>query len=165
MSFISSVPVPTRPVLFRSLLYEACGRTVNPVNGAVGLLWSGNWHVCEAAVQTILAGGVLGPLPETFDGVLRPILGESSSDIGRTVRFQYRPSMQGLGEMDQKSAWDLSLLSESYSKKRPVTGSVATALRRQSNPTMSPVVSVELGMRSSSSCGDEKSTKLLDLFV
>ncbi|KHM99183.1 LOB domain-containing protein 39 [Glycine soja] len=45
MSFISNVPENQRPALFQSLLFEACGRTVNPVNGAVGLLWTGNWHV------------------------------------------------------------------------------------------------------------------------
>lgn len=48
--------------LFQSLLYEACGRTVNPVNGAVGLLSTGNWHLCQAAVETVLAGGTLRPV-------------------------------------------------------------------------------------------------------
>jgi len=28
--------------IFRSLLYEACGRMLNPVYGSVVLLWSGN---------------------------------------------------------------------------------------------------------------------------
>ncbi|KAH9615310.1 hypothetical protein KSS87_005993 [Heliosperma pusillum] len=64
MSFISNVPLNQRPALFQSLLYEACGRTVNPVSGAVGLLWTGNWHVCQAAVETVLRGGTLGPIPE-----------------------------------------------------------------------------------------------------
>jgi hypothetical protein len=64
MSFISNVPQPQRPALFQSLLFEACGRTVNPVNGAVGLLWTGNWHVCQAAVETVLRGGTLKPIPE-----------------------------------------------------------------------------------------------------
>lgn len=35
---------------------------MNPVSGAVGLLSSGNWHVCEAAVETVLDGGVVQPL-------------------------------------------------------------------------------------------------------
>ncbi|XP_010531582.1 PREDICTED: LOB domain-containing protein 39 [Tarenaya hassleriana] len=64
MSFISSVPDSQRPALFQSLLFEACGRTVNPVNGAVGLLWTGNWHVCQAAMETVLRGGSLRPIPE-----------------------------------------------------------------------------------------------------
>ncbi|XP_027941566.1 LOB domain-containing protein 39-like isoform X2 [Vigna unguiculata] len=59
ISFIASVPQTTRP---------GCGRTVNPVNGAVGLLCSGNWHVCEAAVETVLAGGVLRAPPDTVAG-------------------------------------------------------------------------------------------------
>ncbi|KAF4364395.1 hypothetical protein F8388_006972 [Cannabis sativa] len=65
MSFISAVPQHHRPALFQSLLYEAVGRTVNPVNGAVGLLWMGNWHVCQAAVETVLRGGALGTLSES----------------------------------------------------------------------------------------------------
>ncbi|XP_073127824.1 LOB domain-containing protein 38-like [Henckelia pumila] len=62
MSFISAVPQHRRPALFQSLLFEACGRSVNPVNGAVGLLSTGNWHICQAAVETVLSGGSLRPL-------------------------------------------------------------------------------------------------------
>lgn len=62
--------------LFQSLLFEACGRTVNPVNGAVGLLWTGNWHVCQSAVETVLRGGVLRAIPE-FSG---DVPAEESSD-------------------------------------------------------------------------------------
>lgn len=61
LSFISAVSESQRPALFQSLLYEACGRTVNPVFGAVGLLWGGNWGICQAAVETILKGGSLSP--------------------------------------------------------------------------------------------------------
>ncbi|KAI3695604.1 hypothetical protein L1987_78602 [Smallanthus sonchifolius] len=68
MSFLSAVPRHQRPALFQSLLFEACGRTVNPVNGAVGLLWTGNWHVCQSAVETVLRGGTIHVMPE-----LRPI--------------------------------------------------------------------------------------------
>ncbi|MCO5582366.1 hypothetical protein L7F22_054168 [Adiantum nelumboides] len=59
MEFITAVPLPQRSALFQSLLYEACGRTVNPVHGAVGLLWSGQWHLCQEAVSTVLKGGNL----------------------------------------------------------------------------------------------------------
>ncbi|KAI3807131.1 hypothetical protein L1987_23055 [Smallanthus sonchifolius] len=57
-NFISAAPSGhQRTELFQSLLYEAVGRTVNPVNGAMGLLSTGNWHLCEEAMQTVLAGG------------------------------------------------------------------------------------------------------------
>ncbi|KAD4888600.1 hypothetical protein R6Q59_034412 [Mikania micrantha] len=56
-TFISSVPIHKRNALFQSLLFEAVGRTVNPVNGAIGLLSTGNWHLCQAGVRTVLAGG------------------------------------------------------------------------------------------------------------
>jgi len=42
--------------IFRSLLYEACGRIVNPIYGSVGLLWSGSWQLCQAAVEAVLKG-------------------------------------------------------------------------------------------------------------
>lgn len=54
--------------LFQSLLFEAAGRTVNPVNGAVGLLWTGNWHVCQTAVEAVLGGGTLRPISELLGG-------------------------------------------------------------------------------------------------
>ncbi|CAK7347445.1 unnamed protein product [Dovyalis caffra] len=81
MSLISAVPESQRPALFQSLLFEACGRTVNPVNGAVGLLWSGNWHVCQAAVETVLSGGTLRPLTGILTGVLAPNCDESSDSF------------------------------------------------------------------------------------
>ncbi|KAE9447101.1 hypothetical protein C3L33_20994, partial [Rhododendron williamsianum] len=65
MSLLSSVPESQRPALFQSLLFEACGRTVNPVNGAVGLLWTGNWRVCQSAVETVLGGGALLPISKS----------------------------------------------------------------------------------------------------
>ncbi|XP_024384915.1 LOB domain-containing protein 41 [Physcomitrium patens] len=61
MGFISAVHETERPALFQSLLYEACGRTVNPVFGAVGLLSGGNWQACQTAVETVLKGGTLRP--------------------------------------------------------------------------------------------------------
>lgn len=58
-------------VLFQSLLYEACGRTVNPVFGAVGLLWSGNWQICQAAVETVLkCGSLRAPSPSSLTSCL-----------------------------------------------------------------------------------------------
>ncbi|KAJ6321003.1 hypothetical protein OIU77_009803 [Salix suchowensis] len=81
MSLISAVPESQRPVLFQSLLFEACGRTVNPVNGAVGLLWSGNWNVCQAAVEAVLSGETLRPLPGILPGVLAPNCDESSDSF------------------------------------------------------------------------------------
>ncbi|KAK2983277.1 hypothetical protein RJ640_030556 [Escallonia rubra] len=64
LSFPPSLNANDPVSLFQSLLFEAAGRTVNPVNGAVGLLWTGNWHVCQAAVETVLRGGALRSIPE-----------------------------------------------------------------------------------------------------
>ncbi|KAF2317778.1 hypothetical protein GH714_041087 [Hevea brasiliensis] len=67
-SSTSSKPAPhLRPAVFRSLLYEACGRIVNPVYGSVGLLWSGNWAHCQAAVDAVLRGTPIIQMPSAPD--------------------------------------------------------------------------------------------------
>ncbi|KAA8541221.1 hypothetical protein F0562_025172 [Nyssa sinensis] len=55
-NLINAGPEHLRPAIFRSLLYEGCGRIVNPIYGSAGLLWSGNWHLCQAAVEAVLNG-------------------------------------------------------------------------------------------------------------
>ncbi|KAF8762532.1 hypothetical protein HU200_009358 [Digitaria exilis] len=87
LSFISAVPDAQRPALFQSLLYEAAGRTINPVHGAVGLLGTGNWHLCQAAVDTVLRGGAIGPLPDLGGGCGA---GTGSGDL-------YGPAGAGVG--------------------------------------------------------------------
>uniref|UniRef100_A0A0E0KG35 LOB domain-containing protein n=1 Tax=Oryza punctata TaxID=4537 RepID=A0A0E0KG35_ORYPU len=59
---LAAVPLHHRPALFRSLLYEACGRTINPVSGAIGLMWTGNWDLCQAAADAVLRGDSLRAL-------------------------------------------------------------------------------------------------------
>ncbi|CAI9110684.1 OLC1v1010751C1 [Oldenlandia corymbosa var. corymbosa] len=56
MNLVNAGPDHLRPAIFRSLLYEACGRIVNPIYGSVGLLWSGNWQLCQNAVEAVLKG-------------------------------------------------------------------------------------------------------------
>jgi hypothetical protein len=73
--------------LFRSLLYEAAGRTVN---GAVGLLGTGDWHRCQAAVETVLRGGAIGPLPEQElgGGTAKRNAGWSTFSTAKRVRTE-----------------------------------------------------------------------------
>ncbi|PAN30388.1 hypothetical protein PAHAL_5G277100 [Panicum hallii] len=63
-----------RPAVFRSLLYEACGRIVNPVYGSVGLLWSGQWQACQAAVEAVLKGGPVVQVDTASDAAAAPPL-------------------------------------------------------------------------------------------
>ncbi|XP_047180851.1 LOB domain-containing protein 41-like [Vigna umbellata] len=62
MNLINAGPQNLRPAIFRSLLYEACGRIVNPIYGSVGLLWSGSWQLCQAAVEAVLKGEPITPI-------------------------------------------------------------------------------------------------------
>ncbi|RDX87173.1 LOB domain-containing protein 38 [Mucuna pruriens] len=108
MSFISNVPEPQRPALFQSLLFEACGRTVNPINGAVGLLWTGNWHVCQAAVETVLRGGTLRPMPELL-GLDAPADDASEGEVTCTDKWKVRdpnPNFRFPGSRSDKVASD-----------------------------------------------------------
>ncbi|WOL11708.1 LOB domain-containing protein 40-like [Canna indica] len=63
MNLINAGPDHLRPAIFRSLLYEACGRIVNPIYGSVGLLWSGKWPLCQAAVEAVLKGAPIVQIP------------------------------------------------------------------------------------------------------
>ncbi|RRT42850.1 hypothetical protein B296_00053041 [Ensete ventricosum] len=63
MNLINAGPDHLRPAIFRSLLYEACGRIVNPIYGSVGLLWSGSWQLCQAAVEAVLKGAPIAQIP------------------------------------------------------------------------------------------------------
>nr|AMQ09524.1 lateral organ boundaries domain protein [Boehmeria nivea] len=62
MNLINAGPDHLRPAIFRSLLYEACGRIVNPIYGSVGLLWSGSWQLCQSAVEAVLKGAPITPI-------------------------------------------------------------------------------------------------------
>ncbi|CAM8991284.1 unnamed protein product [Rhodiola kirilowii] len=62
LNLINSGPPHLRPAVFRSLLYEACGRIVNPIYGPVGLLWSNSWPLCQAAVDSVLKGLPITPI-------------------------------------------------------------------------------------------------------
>lgn len=55
--------------IFRSLLYEACGRVVNPVYGSIGMLWSGNWGECQAAVDAVLKGSPITQTSSSLESV------------------------------------------------------------------------------------------------
>ncbi|KAG4910281.1 hypothetical protein JHK87_056397 [Glycine soja] len=91
MSFLSSVPSNQRSALFQSLLYEAVGRTINPVNGAVGLLWTGNWHLCQMGVEKVLRGGAaLTPLPQVITSVERVM-------VGGEIIMCHQPKKQHVG--------------------------------------------------------------------
>lgn len=75
LNLINAGPDHLRPAIFRSLLYEACGRIVNPVYGSAGLLWSGSWQLCQAAVEAVLSGSQIIPVASdsAVGGVTPPL--------------------------------------------------------------------------------------------
>ncbi|GMI74595.1 hypothetical protein HRI_001128800 [Hibiscus trionum] len=117
MSFLSSVADPQRPALFQSLLFESVGRAVNPVSGAVGLLWTGNWNICLSAVQTVLRGGRLQPLPEFSGGVsgssdledVAETVGVGGGSGGSQSRVDDFVKMKGFEDVVKVKATDFDL--------------------------------------------------------
>lgn len=72
---------------FKSLFYEACGRIIDPIYGSVGLMSSGNWPRCEAAVEAVLQGSPM-MMQGQFD--IRHISRLDSSVAARRSRVRAR---------------------------------------------------------------------------
>ncbi|KAJ3673057.1 hypothetical protein LUZ60_006431 [Juncus effusus] len=130
LSFISAVPDSQRPALFQSLLFEAAGRTINPVNGAVGLLWTGNWHLCQAAVETVLRGGSVRPLPELTGGAGSGELGGLYTNTKTTFSTAKRYKVASPSPKEEMMAFqfpgcdlDLCLSPREEKRRRPATPS------------------------------------------
>ncbi|KAE8695849.1 Gag-pol polyprotein-like protein [Hibiscus syriacus] len=77
-----------------------------PVNGAVGLLSSGNWHVCQATVETVLQGGTLRP---NSGSSWTPRCNESWDRFCvNSCNYELKPMMM-MGNQSVSTASDLSL--------------------------------------------------------
>ncbi|XP_022772236.1 LOB domain-containing protein 37-like [Durio zibethinus] len=170
LSLISSVPEYQRPALYQSLLFEACGRTVNPVNGAVGLLSSGNWHICQAAVETVLQGGALRPIPGILAGVWTPSCDESSVLFcANSCNFQSRyaqskPLMTMMNENQSASDLSLSLTTKFGGGRR---GSGSRYQEENKRAKTASFYSEESEITTFESNGNEgrQERKILNLFV
>ncbi|KAA8545782.1 hypothetical protein F0562_020767 [Nyssa sinensis] len=180
MSFISAVPESQRPALFQSLLFEACGRTVNPVNGAVGLLWTGNWHVCQSAVETVLRCGALRQMPKFCGEAPDPKFDDASEandiDLFRSQQDLNSPSKawkrQDFEEAVRAQPTDLDLrLTHSFSARMTAGGRVKRSRpekRRPATPSLnsdeSATTTLESGSAYLQTLQGRSDTKLLQLF-
>ncbi|KAM3742716.1 hypothetical protein ACB098_07G088900 [Castanea mollissima] len=171
MSFISTVPEHHRPALFQSLLFEAVGRTVNPVNGVVGLLWTGNWNVCRAAVETVLRGGVLQAQPEFLGGqvsmleLANPSKAKAGNNncVSSCLLGSNKKGASDKVENLQQLDLDLCLTAGSLQRRTEIDG----GRRRKRAATPSTEESEMTSLGSSNSCGTEggDQRKILRLFV
>ncbi|KVI05316.1 lateral organ boundaries domain-containing protein [Cynara cardunculus var. scolymus] len=92
-NLINASPDHLRPDIFRSLLHEACGRIINPTYGSVGLLWSGNWEQCQAAVDSVLQGSPIMQLPTNNHHDVAVAVGPQNSMMpleGCDIRHLYK---------------------------------------------------------------------------
>ncbi|PRQ22726.1 putative transcription factor AS2-LOB family [Rosa chinensis] len=151
LSFINAVSESQRP-----------GRTINPVNGATGLLLAGNWKVCQAAVEKVLSGGALEPLPEySCRGIHHVRQQRRDERYSSKYSTKKRPAPLAFDD-DERPDLDLSLKASSELHRddhdraatpSSVEGSETTMLSRSGS--------------SSADCttNDSEGTRLLRLFV
>ena len=149
---------------------------MNPVNGAVGLLSSGNWHICQAAVETVLQGGAIRPIPGILAGVGTPSCDESSDRFyANSCNFQSRytqskplttTTMMMMENQSASTASDLSLsLTTKFGGGRRGTGRRYEEEKKRAK-TVS-LYSEESEITTFESNGNEgsKERKILNLFV
>lgn len=168
MSFISGVPETQRPALFQSLLFEACGRTINPVKGAVGLLWSGDWHLCQEAVETVLRGGTIKPPPDLAAATADDDdPGAVAMDVGGKGGLLYvRPRATGrsFSAVKRRKATpandDLCDLDLCLSPRSPA----AVREEKRRRPT-TPSMTSEGSVTTSGESGGDRQRRLLNLFI
>ncbi|CAL5210053.1 unnamed protein product [Lathyrus oleraceus] len=107
LNLLANASNQNAPAVFRSLLYEASGRLVNPTYGALGLFWRGEWSRCEAAVEAVLTGSDINdvivadenissatpvaenhvlPIPTTYD--IRHVAKGTNIDIKEKTQFK-----------------------------------------------------------------------------
>ncbi|KAA8529162.1 hypothetical protein F0562_034039 [Nyssa sinensis] len=87
MNLINASPEHHRPAIFKSLLYEACGRIIHPIYGSVGLLWSGNWDQCQEAVDAVLKGKEIMQIPSgDATAATHPIMPLKGCDIRHVTK-------------------------------------------------------------------------------
>ncbi|XP_058737806.1 LOB domain-containing protein 42-like [Vicia villosa] len=107
LNLLANGSIQNAPAVFRSLLYEASGRLVNPTHGALGLFWTGEWSRCEAAVEAVLTGSDINkaigddektslttlmeenhalPVPTTYD--IRHVAKGTNVDIKEKTQFK-----------------------------------------------------------------------------
>lgn len=145
---------------------------MNPVNGAVGLLWTGNWQVCQAAVETVLRGGALKPIPELLGAPPPDDASECSTDMFKLQQYPCSPSPSSgnkaqkrrrlpdeAAKVMQLADLDLSL-TPGFRGKKGGGGGALPETRRLGSPSMNSEESV------TTTCGDrpENQIKLLNLF-
>ena len=155
---------------------------MNPVNGAVGLLSTGNWHICQAAVETVLRGGTLRAMPEfmaptpasdeaseaTCTDMWK--LQETATNLNSDCRFsnsrsKVSPKRKRMEEFKklQPSCLDLCLTPSFTGKRVPDN-------RRPGTPSMNSEESVtttcfESGFADQQGQGGGEDKKLLNLFA
>lgn len=133
---------------------------MNPVDGAVGLLSRGMWHLCHLAVETALAGGDLTPIADIVTAGISPDAFGMDESAFETL---YSPSAPSMKENQPADPLTLSLAPKlSNDMSAALKRSVPWRVKRSMDLTKS-FKSEDSEMTSLGSPGKDR--KLLNLFV
>lgn len=143
---------------------------MNPVNGAVGLLWTGNWHVCQSSVETVLRGGALGPLSDSVDNAL---LSDQSVISRRPKKIRPSSTLDDHHHDDDAeygfspSDLDLCLMVSRNSNSNSNSSSKMVENRRAATPSEESDTTTLASSSADSSLGEGSNTRsnLLRLFM
>ncbi|CAI8605115.1 unnamed protein product [Vicia faba] len=108
--------------VFRSLLYEASGRLVNPTYGALGLLWTGEWSRCEAAVEAVLTGSDINKVIDVDEKTSLTTLTKENHVLPVPTTYDIRHAAKGTN-MDIKEKTQFKRIGQIF-KPKPRSGSV-----------------------------------------
>ncbi|GAA0187330.1 hypothetical protein LIER_34618 [Lithospermum erythrorhizon] len=87
VNLIEPVHPTMRPDLCKSLLFEACGRIMNPIYGSLGMFSPANWASCQAAVERVLEGQPILQFSVSNEGVsAQSVMPLEGSDIRHISR-------------------------------------------------------------------------------
>lgn len=156
MNLINAGLQHLRPAIFRSLLYEACGRIVNPIYGSVGLMSSGSWQLCQNAVEAVLKGAPVtpietdaaeaksGPPLKAFD-IRHVIKEDNSSRSGDCHRVRNRCRFKRTAPKARRSRVRVGSSEESGYEEAKWSPSHGSSLSHQSEPVVERASEESLG--------------------
>ncbi|XP_058731162.1 LOB domain-containing protein 42-like [Vicia villosa] len=122
LNLLANASKQNAPAVFRSLLYEASGRLINPTYGALGLFWAGEWSRCEAAVQAVLTGSDINEVVVVDGKISSTTLMAENYAIQVPTTYDIRHVAKGTN-MGIKNKTQFKRITQVFKSKPPV-GSV-----------------------------------------
>lgn len=153
-------------------MFEACGRIINPIYGSVGLMASGNWQRCQAAVEAVLkctsqvpddVDTMQDPIKLLFQGCnIRHLSRETKTPLHRVISSRNRSFKRSGGNKSCTDSMASEYLSELDDVRFTITGWDDKVFNNDLNrePSHDSVETVELALVNKQTVKPEPSSGL-----